>query len=703
MKKLIPLIICLFVSAMTFAQGGVDFQHLTFDEALAKAKAEKKLVFVDCYTTWCGPCKHMTNEVFPQEKAGEFFNPRFVCVKFDMEKGEGIDLKKKLGVRAYPSFFIIRPDGTVQHSIVGSDELPEFIKRVEKGLNEKTSLLYLENQYKKGKMNNKQLMAYYQALSDAYDKVNTDKVLKELQSKLTNKEKLKPEFWPLFEDSQAGTPDFDFVLANLPAFEKSLGKAKLDEYLHKAYFSAISSALTGRMASKEKTVNIADLEKQISNLNIEKKADLLRYCQIVTAVNQENIAQLLSILEPRAANLTGDELWLVTTALQRTSKKATKEQLNQYVALGEKILSNPENEKLKPYLEMNFANYKRMAHVGVYFEDLTLEQAMTKAKQQGKYLFIDCYTSWCGPCKNMTANVFPQEKMGDFMNPKFICVKYDMEKGEGPEIAKKFGVRAYPTFVMLKPDGSLQHIMVGGGEADKFIERINEGLDDTKAFGGLDAKYKAGDRDKAFVAQYVKCLSKMYSAEAPKVAAELYRSLNDDEKVSNDYWFLFESNELAPDDSEAAKYLVANREKFNQSIGKEKVDKRLSKGFEQKLMMILYGRDTKTTAKELDQMKKDITALKLDNGKSLLAQVNIAKAVLADKQDQLIAVCEKELSQMPAEEFPYFMVVYKAKEKATPAQMDRWIKLGKKVVAKAQDPKFKEGMEQFVNGLAEKK
>lgn len=699
MKKLIPLIVCLFVSAITFAQGGVDFQHLTFDEALAKAKAEKKLVFVDCYTTWCGPCKHMTNEVFPQEKAGEYFNPRFVCVKFDMEKGEGIDLKKKLGVRAYPSFFIIRPDGTVQHTVVGGGDLDGFIQRIEKGLNEKTSLLYLEKQYKKGKMNNKQLMAYYEALSDAYDKANSEKVLKELQSKLTNKEKLKPEFWSLFEDKQAGTPEFDFVLANLPAFEKNLGKAKLDEYLYKGFYSAINSG-PGR---KGNTVHIADLEKQISNLNMEKKTDLLKFCQIGDAAAQGNVAQLLSILEPQAANISGDELWLVASVLQKTSKNASKEQLNRYVALGEKILANPANEKMKVYLERSFDNYKKMAHVGVYFEDLTLEQAMAKAKQQGKYLFIDCYTSWCGPCKNMTANVFPQEKMGDFMNPKFICVKYDMEKGEGPEIAKKFGVRAYPTFVMLKPDGSLQHIMVGGGEADKFIERLTEGLDDTKAFGALDAKYKDGERDKAFMVQYVKCLSKLYSSEAPKVAVELYGLLNDDEKVSNDYWFLFENSELAPDGSEAAKYLVVNREKFNQSIGKEKVDKRLSKGFEQKLMMILYGRDTKTTAKELDQMKKDITALKLDHGKSLLSQVNIAKAVLADKPDQLITVCEKELSQIPAEEFPYFMLVYKAKEKATPAQMARWIKLGKKVVTKAQDPKFKESMEQFVNSLAEKK
>ena len=98
---------CLVLSVMAFAQTGVDFQHLTFDEALAKAKAEKKLVFVDCYTTWCGPCKMMTTKIFPMKEAGEFFNPRFVCVKFDMEQGEGKELENKLGVRAYPSFFII--------------------------------------------------------------------------------------------------------------------------------------------------------------------------------------------------------------------------------------------------------------------------------------------------------------------------------------------------------------------------------------------------------------------------------------------------------------------------------------------------------------------------------------------------------------------------------------------------------------------
>ena len=69
-----------------------------------------------------------------------------------MEKGEGPELAKRFGVRAYPTFLILRPDGTVQHKIVGGGDLDKFIAKVEKGLNEKTSLDYLNKIYEKGKM-----------------------------------------------------------------------------------------------------------------------------------------------------------------------------------------------------------------------------------------------------------------------------------------------------------------------------------------------------------------------------------------------------------------------------------------------------------------------------------------------------------------------------------------------------------------------
>ena len=190
MKSLISIITLLMLNLIAFGQG-VNFEHITFDEALAKAKAENKLVFMDCYTSWCGPCKYMTETIFPQEKAGEFFNPKFVCVKYDMEKGEGPELAKRFGVRAYPTFLILRPDGTVQHKIVGGGDLDKFIAKVEKGLNEKTSLDYLNKIYEKGKMNKKQLMTYSVVLNEAYEKDKSEKVGKELDAVLKEKDKMK--------------------------------------------------------------------------------------------------------------------------------------------------------------------------------------------------------------------------------------------------------------------------------------------------------------------------------------------------------------------------------------------------------------------------------------------------------------------------------------------------------------------------------
>ena len=83
----------------SFAQG-VDFKELTMQEALTLAEKEKKMVFVDFYTTWCGPCKMMSSEVFTREQVGAYFNREFVNLKVDAEKGEGVELAKKYQVKA---------------------------------------------------------------------------------------------------------------------------------------------------------------------------------------------------------------------------------------------------------------------------------------------------------------------------------------------------------------------------------------------------------------------------------------------------------------------------------------------------------------------------------------------------------------------------------------------------------------------------
>ena len=88
MKK---IVLAVFMAAMALSLSAqINFREGGFAEALEAAKSENKLVFMDCYTSWCGPCKLMASKEFVQEKAGEYFNPRFVSVKIDMEKGEGV-------------------------------------------------------------------------------------------------------------------------------------------------------------------------------------------------------------------------------------------------------------------------------------------------------------------------------------------------------------------------------------------------------------------------------------------------------------------------------------------------------------------------------------------------------------------------------------------------------------------------------------
>ncbi|TRX71838.1 thioredoxin fold domain-containing protein [Carboxylicivirga sp. M1479] len=108
---------------------GIQFTHATWAEVIAKAKSENKIIFADCYTTWCGPCKMLSKQVFPQKEVGDYFNANFVNVKIDCEKGEGIDLKNKFGVSAFPTMLFIDPSNEkVLHRVVGFRPAEELIK-----------------------------------------------------------------------------------------------------------------------------------------------------------------------------------------------------------------------------------------------------------------------------------------------------------------------------------------------------------------------------------------------------------------------------------------------------------------------------------------------------------------------------------------------------------------------------------------------
>ncbi|WP_114940962.1 thioredoxin domain-containing protein [Mucilaginibacter endophyticus] len=109
------------------AQGIKFIDNKTWKDVLAMAKVQKKLIFLDAYASWCGPCKYLQNNVFTTAEAGTEYNKNFINVKMDMEKGEGITLAKKYDVKAYPTLFFINQNGQLIHLSVGALEVDQFV------------------------------------------------------------------------------------------------------------------------------------------------------------------------------------------------------------------------------------------------------------------------------------------------------------------------------------------------------------------------------------------------------------------------------------------------------------------------------------------------------------------------------------------------------------------------------------------------
>jgi len=126
MKKQLIIISALLFSLLGFSQG-IEFEHGTWKEVLEKAKQTNKPIFVDVYTSWCGPCKKMSKDIFPIEEVGKVYNTNFVCYQMDAEKGEGIAVAKKYEVMSYPTYLFIKSDGTLFSRSVGSMDAEKFI------------------------------------------------------------------------------------------------------------------------------------------------------------------------------------------------------------------------------------------------------------------------------------------------------------------------------------------------------------------------------------------------------------------------------------------------------------------------------------------------------------------------------------------------------------------------------------------------
>jgi thiol-disulfide isomerase/thioredoxin len=164
MKKILLLLLIAGFSSAFAQETGMKFEHgLTWAEVKAKAKAEKKYIFVDAFTTWCGPCKYMAKNIFPLKEVGDFYNANYINLKvqLDTTKTDDEEVKKwykdahdimvTYQVNVFPTYLILSPDGELVHRAIGSSDAAAFLKKGKDGINPEKQYYVQKKNYLAGK------------------------------------------------------------------------------------------------------------------------------------------------------------------------------------------------------------------------------------------------------------------------------------------------------------------------------------------------------------------------------------------------------------------------------------------------------------------------------------------------------------------------------------------------------------------------
>src|SRR5687768_14288148 len=144
-----------------------------------------------------------------------------------------------------------------------------------------------------------------------------------------------------------------------------------------------------------------------------------------------------------------------------------------------------------------------------WVDKLNWQQVLKRAKKENKYIFVDCYATWCKPCKQMDKDVYTNDSVGDLLNARYISVKVQMDSAKtdieftrswyktAREMGTAYRVAAYPTFLVFSPDGEIVYKEFGYKAPDQFIQVARDALTPSKQYYALLNAYKKGKRDYA--------------------------------------------------------------------------------------------------------------------------------------------------------------------------------------------------------------
>ncbi len=443
----------------------------TFEEALVQAKEQNKLIFFNCFADWAIPCHSMNKQVFSDQAFADWMDKNFVNFFTDVTQGNGRSLAKKYDIKTQPHYLVLDANGEVVHRIVGGSAIPNFKKQLMRALSPKTSLRGLTAEYEKGNRKLKFLRDYYDVLWQAEESERATRVHEEAFVQIKKKDWTRSENWNFFRAALNKDYEsyFEDILNSKTLFVKSNGEEAVNKAIISVFERKLYPFLVGN--SEYDALKLTDIFIEIQKADLPKDDRTYALYAFSKSRGEGDLPAMIQILKQNSDVWPGNMLQIIDLSLNK---------LNDLSPEDKALLTAYWNDRAEVLGKSSSANHYRNAVKslntpdvgGIQFVSISFDDALKLAAKENKLIFMDCFTTWCGPCKWLDANTFKDEKLAAYFNQNFVNLKVDMEKGEGIALREKMNVTAFPTMFLLDAQGNVITRIVGALDAKALMDKV---------------------------------------------------------------------------------------------------------------------------------------------------------------------------------------------------------------------------------------
>lgn len=414
--------------------------YRTLAEAQKAAKKSHKPILVDCFVNWAGGSVLMDSVVLRDPLLTEWIPAHFEPLHLNMREGEGLEVAQRYKVESYAYFLVLDKNAEVVHRISGGMPAAEFKERLAEALSPRTSLQGTRLRIEKGKGTTADTVAYLRALRVAGDGDMFRRVGEGFALRQAPECYLRPDYWAFAGLAMHGSAEhFNYLLRNRDAFVKTHGERKVNDMFESVLCRQLVPWAEGRAQKHQKNAVLDSLLLLVEASCLPDTTPTVLMADVARLRTAGEYAAVRQVMAERGHVL--DRYRGVRASLERTLVFETQDST-------------------------------MVEQSGVQFADITFDAALQKAAAENKLVFMDCQTVWCGPCRAMAQRVFPLAEVGGYMNSRFVSLKMDMESGEGPALSRRYGIKAYPTMLILNDKGEELHRIVGYKNAEMLLNEL---------------------------------------------------------------------------------------------------------------------------------------------------------------------------------------------------------------------------------------